>query len=46
MNHFQTRNFPRRIQSHRYVEFLQNVDWKMMAIISLKMGDPKSEIFF
>ena len=35
----QTKNFPRRLPLHRYVEFSQNVNWKMMVIISLKMGN-------
>ena len=42
----QAKNFPRQSQIHRYVEFSQNVDWKMMAIISLKMRNPGFEIFF
>ena len=41
----QTKNFPRRLLIHRYVEFSQNV-WKVMAIISLKMRSPGFEIFF
>ena len=41
-----TKNFPRRLLIHRYVEFSQNVDWKVMAIISLKMRNPGLEIFF
>ena len=41
----QTKNFPTRLLMHRYVEFSQNVNWKMMAIISLKMRNPGFEIF-
>ena len=41
----QTKNFPRRPLIHRYVEFSQNVDWKMMAIFSLKMRNSGFEIF-
>ena len=41
----QTKNFPRRLLIHRYGEFSQNVDWKMMAIISRKMRNPGFEIF-
>ena len=36
---------PRRLLIHRYVEFSQNVDSKMMAIISLKLRSPEFEIF-
>ena len=42
----QTRNLPRRLLIHRYVEFSQNVDWKMIVITSLKMRNPEFEIFF
>ena len=42
----QTKNFPRRLLIHRYVEFSQNVDWKMIVIISLKMRNPGFENFF
>ena len=41
----QTKNFPRRLLMHRYVEFSQNVNWKMMVIISLKMRNSGFEIF-
>ena len=41
----QAKNFPRRLQIHRYAEFSHNVDWNMMAIISLKMRNPEFEIF-
>ena len=41
----QTKSLPRRLLIHRYVEFSQSVDWKMMAIISLKMRNPGLEIF-
>ena len=41
----QTKNFPRRFLIYRYVEFSQNVDWKMMAIISLKRRNFGFEIF-
>ena len=41
----QTKNFPTRLLIHRYVEFSQNVDWKMMAIISLKLRNPGFKIF-
>ena len=41
----QTKNFPRGLLIHRYVEFSQSDDWKMMAIISLKMRNPGFEIF-
>ena len=44
-NRDQTKNFPRRLLILRYVEFSQNVDWKMMVIISLKMRNPGFEIF-
>ena len=43
---FQTKIFPRRLLIHRYVEFSQNDDWKMMVIISLKTRNPEFEIFF
>ena len=41
-----TTNFPRprRLQIHRYVEFSQNVGWKMLAMISLKMRNLRFEI--
>ena len=42
----QTKNFPRRLLIHCYVEFSQNVDWKVIAMISLKMRNPGFEIFF
>ena len=42
----QTKNFTRRLLIHRYVEFSQNVDWKMMVIISVKMRNSGFEIFF
>ena len=45
MNHLQTKNFPRQLLVHRYVEFSQNVDWNTMAIISLKVRNPGFEIF-
>ena len=41
----QTKNSPNRLLINRYVEFSQNVDWKMMAIISVKMRNPGFEIF-
>ena len=41
----QTKNFPRQLLIHRYVEFSQNVDLNMMSIISLKMRNPGFEIF-
>ena len=41
----QTKIFSRRLLIHRYVEFSQDVDWKMIAIISLKMRNPGFEIF-
>ena len=40
------KNSPDDNRIHRYVEFSQNVDWKMMAIVSLKMRNPGFEIFF
>ena len=40
-----TKNFPMRFLIHRYVEFSQNIDWKVMAIISLKMRNPGFKIF-
>ena len=42
----QTKNFPRRLPINRYVEFSQNVDWKEIAIILLKMRHLGLEIFF
>ena len=42
----QTKNFSGRLLIHRYVEFSQNVDWIVMAIISLKMRNPGFEFFF
>ena len=42
----QTKSFPRRLLSHRFVEFSQNVDWKMMVIISLKVRNLGFKIFF
>ena len=42
----QTKNFPRRLLIHRYVEFSQIVYWKVMAVVSLKMRNPGLEIFF
>ena len=44
-NILQTKHFPRRLLILRNVEISQNVDWKMMAIISLKMRNPGFEIF-
>ena len=41
----QTKNFPRKLLIHRYVEFSQNVDWRMIMIISFKMRNPGFEIF-
>ena len=38
----QTKHFPTRLQIHCYVEFLPNVDWKIMAITALKMRNPCS----
>ena len=42
----QTKNFPRRLQIHRYIECSQNIGWKMVATISLKMKNLGFEIFF
>ena len=42
----QTNNLPRRLQIHRYVEFSQNVGWKLVAMISLKMRKLGFEMFF
>ena len=42
----QAKNFPSRFLIHRYVEFLQNVDWKMMVFLSLKMRNLGFEVFF
>ena len=41
----QTKKFPRQLLIHRYLEFSQNVDWNMMAIISLKRRNPGFELF-
>ena len=41
----QTKKFPIRLLIHRYVEFSQNVDLKMMPIISLKMRNHGFKIF-
>ena len=40
-----TKNSPKRLHIHSYVEFSRSVDWKMMAIISLKMKNLGFEIF-
>ena len=42
----QIRIFPRQLQIHCYGEFSQNVEWKMMVIISLKLRKPGFKIFF
>ena len=42
----QTKNCPRGLQVHRYVEFSQNIGWEMMEMISLKMRNLGFEIFF
>ena len=41
----QITDFPRRLLMHRYVEFSQNVNWKMMVIISPEMRNPGCKIF-
>ena len=41
-----TNNSSRRIRFHRYIEPSQNVDWKIMAIISLQMRNPGYKLFF
>ena len=41
----QTKIFSRRLLMHRYVEFSQNVIWKMIEIILLKMGNLGFKIF-
>ena len=46
MNHIASIEFPRGLQIYRYVEFSQNVGWKMLAMISLKMRNLEFEIFF
>ena len=43
---FKATNFPTRIHIHRYIELSQNVDWKTMAIMSLKLNNQGFEIFF
>ena len=43
----QTKQFPQttRLLIHRYVEFSQNVGWKVMVIISLKIRNLGFESF-
>ena len=42
----QTKDSPRQLQIRPCFEFSQDVDWKMMAIISLTVRNPGFEIFF
>ena len=41
----QTKKVPKRLLTHRNVMISQNVDWEIMAIISLKMRNPGFKIF-
>ena len=41
---FARKKIPRRLLIHRNVEISQNVDWTMMAIMSLKIRNPGFEI--
>ena len=40
----QRKHFPTRLQIHSCVEFSQNVDQRMLAIISLKVRNPGIEV--
>ena len=43
---FLNKDLSRRLQIYDYIDFSQNVDWKMVSIISPKMRDLGFEIFF
>ena len=42
----QTKYFARQLLIHHNVDISQNVNWRVMVIISLKMRNPECESFF